>query len=510
MTFQQRNVATPAEPIYLLYDKRMLQHRPIGWKKPKSFPRYLDEAVSDYPIENPERVRAIYKRLRLLNKRIMEDFGVLFKHISCRLASKAEVLLAHSESQYNRLAQLEHLTDQELHDMSDDSEKDVYYCRKTFEAARLAAGGLLACVDSICEPRITQSSNMNKAVALVRPPGHHACQSEEMGFCFIDSVVVAAKYALKKHKAKRVAILDWDIHDGNATAAATIENENIFRIDLHRYNPKHPFYPFTGSPRDVGIGKAKGLNLNVAWSRGAMGNREYAAAFFELVLPLLVDYGPDLLIISCGLDAAMGDLLGDCSLTPGFFHAMTRAAVEAVGPRTPVLCALEGGYTISVIPDCMEAVTLALLNLPFSRHSGQEMLPTFARSTSGGAAEPSPEKPFQIWSRENALDRSRQVLSKYYIRLESIALQLAKSAVTDINSSVRIFHGLRRWKHLPLKLIHGGADSSLEFSGHKRAHYEICPFAGATNATVWPIPFARPRLNLWYGTEKHHGKRLKM
>ena len=55
-----------------------------------------------------------------------------------------------------------------------------------------------------------------------------------------------------------------------------------------------------------------------------------------------------------------------CNLTPGFYHAMTRAALEVVGPKTPALCALEGGYTIDVIPDCMEAVSLAMLNLPFS------------------------------------------------------------------------------------------------------------------------------------------------
>jgi acetoin utilization deacetylase AcuC-like enzyme len=493
MTIQQHKFSTLAEPIYLLYDARMLKHRPIGWKKPKSFPRYRDQAEDDYPIENPERVKVIYERLCNLNNRLIGDCGLLYKHLRCRLASKEEILFAHSEAQYNRLAQLEFLTDEELHAMSEDPKSDMYYNRKSFEVARLAAGGLLTCVDAICAPRTTAK----KSVALVRPPGHHACQSKEMG------VVVAAKYALKNHKAKRVAILDWDIHDGNATAEATIENENIFRIDLHRYNPKHPFYPFTGSPRDVGAGKAKGLNLNVAWSQGAMGNREYAAAFYELVLPLLADYRPDLLIISCGLDAAMGDLLGDCSLTPGFFHAMTRAALETVGPKTPVLLALEGGYTISVIPDCMEAVTLAMLNLPFFCHSGQEMLPIYSSCTSSGAAEPAPNAPFQVWSPENALDRSRHVLSKYYVRLESLSLQLSKSAVNDINNSIRIFHGLRRWKHLPLKLIY---DPSSYLSGHKRAHYETYPYYAAYGA-VWPIPFARPRIYLWYGTEKHHGKK---
>jgi hypothetical protein len=151
----------------------------------------------------------------------------------------------------------------------------------------------------------------------------------------------------------------------------------------------------------------------------------------------------------------------------------------------------------------MEAVTLAMLNLPFFCHSGQEMLPIYSSCTSSGAAEPAPNAPFQVWSPENALDRSRHVLSKYYVRLESLSLQLSKSAVNDINNSIRIFHGLRRWKHLPLKLIY---DPSSYLSGHKRAHYETYPYYAAYGA-VWPIPFARPRIYLWYGTEKHHGKK---
>lgn len=363
------------EPIYLAYDERMLEHRPIGWYEPHNFPESMEECDIGYPIENPERLKVIFERLHSLEKRLLRDDEdkdsinsdtteisgnylwplrknisdrVVYKRIAFDMASKENILLAHSEAQFDKLNDLELYSEADLLAMS--GVNDMYYCHDSFKAARLAAGGLLACVDAICSSKSSSlgrhPSNLNKALALVRPPGHHACQTREMGFCFIDSVVVAAKYALKNHLAKRIVILDWDIHDGNATAEATIHDENIFRIDLHRYNPRHPFYPFTGPPKDVGTGKANGLNLNLAWSQGGMGNAEYAATFYELILPLLAEYKPDLLIISCGLDAALGDLLGDCNLTPGFYHAMTRATLEVVGPNTPVLCALEGGYTI--------------------------------------------------------------------------------------------------------------------------------------------------------------------
>ncbi|KAL7534389.1 hypothetical protein ACHAXR_005835 [Thalassiosira sp. AJA248-18] len=502
------------EPIYLLYDERMLEHRPIGWYEPQKFPDSREECDIDYPIENPERLKVIYERLCSLEKRLLGDDegneswpskmnitgGVVYKRIACKMASKENILLAHSESQFDRLNTIELYSEAKLMDMS--GVNDMYYCHDSFKAARLAAGGLLACVDAICSSKNSSlgchPSNVNKAAALVRPPGHHACQSQEMGFCFIDSVVVAAKYALKNHLAKRIVILDFDIHDGNATAEATINDENIFRIDLHRYNPKHPFYPFTGPPKDVGTGKANGLNLNLAWSQGGMGNTEYAAAFYELVLPLLAYYKPDLLIISCGLDAAMGDLLGDCNLTPGFYHAMMRATIEVVGPNTPVLCALEGGYTISVLPDCMEAVTLAMLNVPFAHHSSQVFIPSYYLSTGACAAHHCCP-----WSYQNALERSRVVLSKYYVRRGKSPSLAVRSAVQDINNSIRIFSALRRWKHLSLTRIKAFPTlpqevSSLGEGGHKRNYSSLLDNPRKVR------PFTRPRIYLWYGTEAHH------
>ena len=269
---------------------------------------------------------------------------------------------------------------------------------------------------------------------------------------------------------------------GNGTAEATIGDERIFRIDLHRYNPREGFYPCTGPPNEIGTRNARGLNLNVGWSQGGMRNNEYAAAFYELILPLLVDYNPDLLIISCGLDAAMGDLLGGCELTPGFFHAMTRASIEAVGPNTPVVCALEGGYAMNVIPDCMEAVTLAMLNCPYSYHSS-------AGSFCGGAALERTTWP------SDYLERSRLTLSKYYIREASN--MLLYSAVDDINTSIKIFQGIPRWKHIDLQRIVGPPRQHVYLKNNKRK-------GAAAEETCFEPPFQRPRVYLWYGTEEWH------
>ncbi|KAL3930196.1 MAG: hypothetical protein SGBAC_011864, partial [Bacillariaceae sp.] len=145
-----------AEPIYLLYDKRMLHHRPLDWKEPAVFPRYRDDAEDDYPIENPERIKVLHNRLWALNHRLLGNTSSLYRQLTARKATKEEVLLAHSESQYDRLNNLEFLTDDELREMSDDSRSDMYYCQDSFYAARLAAGGLLECIDAICFPSSSQ------------------------------------------------------------------------------------------------------------------------------------------------------------------------------------------------------------------------------------------------------------------------------------------------------------------------------------------------------------------
>ena len=479
----------------MLYDERMLEHQPINWVKPSVFPRDIDECEEDYPVENPERLRVLYERLCQVQDNLIYDRKddelyipsyTIFLPLECQMASKQQIMLAHSEAQYERLEELQYFSDTELLAMSEKHRHDVYYCRETFKAARLAAGGLLGCVDAACSP----SSVTNKAVALIRPPGHHACQEKEMGFCFVDSVVIAAKYAVKHNLAKRVLILDWDIHDGNGTAEATINDPNIFRIDIHRAQ----FYPYTGSMAEVGNGNARGLNLNLAWSQEGMGNSEYAAAFYELVLPLMAEYDPDLVLISCGLDAAKGDLLGGCEVTPDFYHAMTRSTLEVLGPDVPVICALEGGYTMDVIPDCMEAVTLALMNCPYKYHSSLQI-----GSYVGGAAQETRRDRWPI----SKLERSRKVLSKYYVR--GCCYRLIPAAINDINTCMRIFKDLPRWSKVPLRRLKSPLQSmKTKKGGTKRKTDKL---EDATQANTWEqVPFQRPRIYLWYGTEHHHVK----
>lgn len=161
---------------------------------------------------------------------------------------------------------------------------------------------------------------------------------------------------------------------------------------------------------------------------------------------------------------------------------MTRAAIEAVGPDTPVVCALEGGYTMNVIPNCMEAVTLAMLNCPYSYHSSSGAF------CGGAAREKTP------WPLNDRLERSRRVLSKYYI--PEASHMLLYSAVEDINTSIKIFKSLDRWKHVRLNQIIGPPRRPQK----KRK---------LTTETSSQGSFQRPRMYMWYGSEEwHHFRRF--
>jgi acetoin utilization deacetylase AcuC-like enzyme len=206
----------------------------------------------------------------------------------------------------------------------------------SYEAALLAAGAGAVAVEEVMAGR---ASN---AFALVRPPGHHAERARAMGFCLFNNVAIAAEIALR-HGAKKVLILDWDVHYGNGTQSTFWDRRDVLYLSSHQW----PYYPGTGAPTDVGAGEGRGFTVNCALPAGRT-DADYGAVFHEIFLPIGLAYAPDLLIVSAGFDPHQNDPLGGMEVTERGFAAMAarvkELAEQVCGGRLVLM--LEGGYDL--------------------------------------------------------------------------------------------------------------------------------------------------------------------
>lgn len=172
----------------------------------------------------------------------------------------------------------------------------------TSTASRTAAGSVTELVHKVAQ------GELKNGFAVVRPPGHHAIQSTPMGFCFFNSVAIAAKQLQQKLNVSKILIVDWDVHHGNGTQEVFYNDPSVLLISLHRYDDGN-FFPGNGGPNEVGAGAGKGFNVNVAWTGGLdppMGDAEYLAAFRLVVMPIAQEFSPDVVLVSSGFDAMEG------------------------------------------------------------------------------------------------------------------------------------------------------------------------------------------------------------
>lgn len=212
---------------------------------------------------------------------------------------------------------------------------DTYVSSGSFEAALAMADAALSGVDEVFGGR------NRRVFVLGRPPGHHAERDHAMGFCLINNVAVAAQYAIDHYGAKRVAIVDFDVHHGNGTQHAFYDRQDVFFVSSHRY----PFYPGTGGADETGVRDGKGYTINLPLSAGS-GDEALLNGFESSVIPALERYRPDMVLVSAGFDAAVGDPLGGMTVTgEGFLHIgklIRKLADRTCGGR--IVSVLEGGY----------------------------------------------------------------------------------------------------------------------------------------------------------------------
>ncbi len=242
--------------------------------------------------------------------------------------------------------------------------------------------GLLAAAGTSIAALERTLASCRPAMALVRPPGHHAAPAMADGYCFFNNVAVAAQ-AARAAGAERVAIIDWDVHHGNGTQAGFYADPNVLTVSLHMdHGAWGPSHPQTGGVEERGEGPGVGSNLNIPLPMGA-GDASYAAAFERFVEPTVRAFAPHLLIIANGLDASQFDPNGRQLLTmKGFNHLAQRARVladELCGGR--LLVVQEGGYNPAYSAYCLHAASEGFLGQPGSLPDPLAYMPAFeARS----------------------------------------------------------------------------------------------------------------------------------
>jgi acetoin utilization deacetylase AcuC-like enzyme len=296
--------------------------------------------------------------------------------LPARPATRAELLRVHTPAHVDRVAATAGGTER--------FDPDTQAGPRSYEAALLAAGSTVDAVARVLD------SSLDRAFCLVRPPGHHAEADRAMGFCLFNNVAVAAAAALSAGLT-RVLVIDFDVHHGNGTQRIFHRDPRVLYVSTHAF----PFYPGTGPLTDLGTGAGAGFTVNLPLPQGA-GDAEYTEVYREIVEPIGRAYDPQLVLVSAGFDAYVGDPLAGMRLTERGYGAIMDACLGTAegDARRRVVVVLEGGYDLDGLARCGAVVAGRLLG------------------DTGEAADPDPPTPAE-WMPQ-LIDLYRTVLTSYW------------------------------------------------------------------------------------------------
>ncbi|PPC74866.1 deacetylase [Pokkaliibacter plantistimulans] len=293
----------------------------------------LHDLGPDHP-ESPIRLKAI---MHQLNRSGL--LGELQTHNAVHVLPE-QILLAHTPLHVRRL---ELKLPQEGVIWTDD---DTALCPKSLHAASLAAGASILATN-----RVLSGKNRN-AFCAIRPPGHHAEHNLAMGFCFYNNIAIAALHALQHEAINRVAIFDFDVHQGNGTVDIFKDNPAVLFCSTFQ----HPFYP--GRYNDL----ERPNIINCPLPAFADGEA-FRRAFSERCLPALEAHAPDMIFISAGFDAHWNDPMADMRLNEEDYLWITRQLMTLADrySKGRIVSILEGGYNPTALAYSVQAHLEGLL-----------------------------------------------------------------------------------------------------------------------------------------------------
>jgi acetoin utilization deacetylase AcuC-like enzyme len=289
----------------------------------------------DHP-DHPERLAAIEAALAGAQLSGLERLSAL-------AASEAELALVHSEGHVAFIRDLCGAGGGQI-------DSDTYVGEASYQAALHAAGGACTLV------RALSSGQATTGFCALRPAGHHAERDRAMGFCLFNNVSIAAELAIRMLGVCKVMIIDWDVHHGNGTAEIFRHRRDVLVANIHQSG----LFPGTGAMADIGSGDGQGYTVNLPVPRGS-DQDVWLSLLEHLIVPIGLEYRPELVLVSAGYDAHEDDPLGQCRLRTESFAQMTchvRDFARAVG--APLGAVLEGGYAPAALGQSVVATIAAL------------------------------------------------------------------------------------------------------------------------------------------------------
>nr|GEV02485.1 histone deacetylase 5 [Tanacetum cinerariifolium] len=320
--------------VGLVYDERMCQH---STPKGKSH------------LENPNRISAVWNKLTSAG---IPQRCVVFK---AKEVADKYIAAVHSDDHINLIKTISYENMAKQRNKLAEKYDSIYFNEGSSESAYLAAGSVVEAAEKVAK------GELNSAFAIVRPPGHHAEKSKPMGLCLYNNVAIAASFLLdqKELGINKILIVDWDVHHGNGTQEMFYKDSRVLVFSVHRH--EHGlFYPGgeNGSHKMVGEGPGLGYNINVPWENGQCGDEDYIAVWYHILIPVAKEFNPDIILVSAGFDAAVGDPLGGCLVTPYGYSIMLKKLMDFSEGK--IVLALEGGYNLDSLAKsvlaCMEVL----------------------------------------------------------------------------------------------------------------------------------------------------------
>jgi acetoin utilization deacetylase AcuC-like enzyme len=295
-------------------------------------PDYLKHDTGQAHPERPDRLRASLQALQA------SDFWTALHQLEPTPATADQLGYAHASGYVDYIKRH---CEQEM-----PLDYDTPVVKESFDIARLSTGGVLQAADAV------MTGTVQNAFALVRPPGHHATSTRSMGFCLFNNVAVTARYLQREHAVGKVAIVDWDVHHGNGTQDIFYADASVFFFSIHQ----SPLYPGTGAADERGAGDAIGMTLNAPMPAGS-DVAAYIEVFENLLKPAVLDFAPEVLLISAGFDAHQLDPLSSINMTAEGFAALTDivADIAAETAEGRIVSTLEGGYSLKGLSESVVA-----------------------------------------------------------------------------------------------------------------------------------------------------------